>query len=343
MSLTVTRQGNVILSKKPPFKILSIDGGGIKGLYSSSILEKLEEYYGKKSFECFDMICGTSTGGLIALALSVGKSAKEISTMYKEKGEIIFPRRFGKILGQLFVRSKYSNKNLRKCLCEFVGDKTIGDSLNLLCIPSFNYTDSTPCVFKYDHKEGGLGRDNSKKMVDIGLATSAAPTYFPISQIGNHQFIDGGVWANNPAIVGLVEALCHFVGKNKKYGSIQILSISSLEEPKGKPIIKRKSHSVIHWGLHSLTPFMKGQIHFPHNALTQLAQYSDIELEYKRIESPILSKSQIPYVGLDKVSNKSLNFLRNQGETKADNCFRDPDVEKFFKTDKTYKTQAYGK
>jgi patatin-like phospholipase/acyl hydrolase len=313
-------------------------------LYSSAILEKLEEYYDKNSFECFDMICGTSTGGLIALALSAGKSAKEISAMYENKGNIIFPRRFCKTLGQLFASSKYSNNNLKKCLSEFIGgERTIGDSLNLLCVPSFNYTDSTPCVFKYDHTEGKLGRDNSKKIVDVGLATSAAPTYFPISQIGNHQFIDGGVWANNPAIVGLVEALCHFVGKNKKYDSIQILSISSLEEPKGKPIIKRKSHSVIRWGLHSLTPFMKGQIHFPHNALTQLAQHSDIKLEYKRIESPVLSKSQIPYVGLDKVSKKSLIFLRNQGETKADNCFRDPDVEKFFKTKKTYKTQAYGK
>lgn len=343
MSLTVTSQGNVILPKKSPFKILSIDGGGIKGLYSSTILEKLEDYYCKKSFECFDMICGTSTGGLIALALSAGKSAKEISTMYKEKGEIIFPRRFCKILGQIAIHSKYSNGNLRKCLYEFVGDKTIGDSLNLLCIPSFNYTDSTPCVFKYDHTEGRLGRDNSKKMVDVGLATSAAPTYFPISQIGNHQFIDGGVWANNPAMVGLVEALCHFVGKNKKYSSIQILSISSLEEPEGRPIIKHRSHSVVRWGLHSLTPFMKGQIHFPHNALTQLAKHSDIKMEYKRIESPVLSKSQIPYVGLDKVSKKSLAFLRNQGETMADNCFRDKDVKKFFETEKTYKTQAHGK
>jgi patatin-like phospholipase/acyl hydrolase len=195
------------------FKILSIDGGGIKGLYSSTILQILEERYNCKTYDCFDMLCGTSTGGLIALALSAGKTAKEISDMYVYHGASIFPQKWNRFLKQIFGGGKYTNNFLQNHLNSFFGDKTLNDSEKLLCIPAFNYTESVPCVFKFDHKEGNLAKDKSIKYVDVALATSAAPTYFPIYEIEalNKQYIDGGVWANNPALVGVIEALCYFL------------------------------------------------------------------------------------------------------------------------------------
>lgn len=138
------------------FKILSIDGGGIKGLYSSTILQVLEERYKCKTYECFDMLCGTSTGGLIALALSAGKTAKEISDMYVYHGESIFPQKWNRFLKQIFGGGKYTNKFLKNHLNSFFGDKTLNDSENLLCIPSFNYTESTTCVFKLTIKKEDL-------------------------------------------------------------------------------------------------------------------------------------------------------------------------------------------
>lgn len=327
------------------FKILSIDGGGIKGLYSSTILEVFEQRYNCKIYECFDMLCGTSTGGLIALALSTGKNAKEISAMYINHGKAIFPQKWGQGLRQIFWGGKYTNEFLKNHLQSYFGDLTLGDSKNLLCIPSFNYTDSMPCVFKYDHTEGGLARDNNIRYVDVALATTAAPTFFPLCEIGsqNKQFIDGGVWANNPSLIGVIEALCYFVGKDKEYDSIRLLSISSLETFCGRPLHKNINRGAIRWGLNTLNPFMKGQIHFPHNSLKLLAKYSDLSIEYERIESPAISRSQEKQVGMDKVSNKCIDFIRGQGRSKADNCFRDEKIKNFFTTSKTFKTKIYGK
>ncbi|GHT35850.1 patatin [Bacteroidia bacterium] len=323
------------------FKILSIDGGGIKGLYSSTILQVLEERYKCKTNECFDMLCGTSTGGLIALALSSGKTAKEISDMYIYHGENIFPQKWNRLLKQIFGGGKYTNKFLINHLNSFFGDKTLNDSENLLCIPSFNYTESATCVFKFDHKEGNLARDKAIKYVDVALATSAAPTYFPICEIEalNKQYIDGGVWANNPALVGVIEALCYFVGKGKEYDCIQVLSISSIDVHTGKSLEQNINKGAIQWGLDTLNPFMKGQIQFPHRSLELLAKHSDLNIEYKRIESPLISKEQEKSIGMDKVSKKSIELMRGLGKSMADNCFRDNDIKKFFTTQKTYKTK----
>ena len=187
------------------FKILSVDGGGIKGLYSSKILEHLEEKFQCSISDYFDLLCGTSTGGLIALALSLKIPAKEISDFYDKKGPKIFPK-FRKVtfLGKTYSRGtikqlisggKFSDKNLKEALIDIFGEKKIGESNNLLCIPSYNITEARPFIFRYDHKEGKLNRDNKALYVDVALATSAAPTFFPMVDIpyyDNKQFIDGG-------------------------------------------------------------------------------------------------------------------------------------------------------
>jgi patatin-like phospholipase/acyl hydrolase len=327
--------------RKKTFKILSIDGGGIKGLYSSTILQVLEERYKCKTNECFDMLCGTSTGGLIALALSAGKTAKEISDMYIYHGESIFPQKWNRLLKQIISGGKYSNKFLKNHLNSFFGDKTLNDSENLLCIPAFNYTESATCVFKFDHKEGTLARDKAIKYVDVALATSAAPTYFPICEIEalNKQYIDGGVWANNPALVGVIEALCYFVGKDKEYDGIQVLSISSIDIHTGKSLEKNINKGAIQWGLDILNPFIKGQSQFPHRSLELLTKHSDLNIEYKRIESPPISKEQEKSIGMDSVSKKSIKLMQGLGKSMADNCFRDDNIKIFFTTQKTYRTK----
>ncbi|WP_334166571.1 CBASS cGAMP-activated phospholipase [Phocaeicola paurosaccharolyticus] len=323
------------------FKILAIDGGGIKGLYSSTILEHLEKEFDIKTTDYFDMICGTSTGGLISLALSLGISANEISKLYSQKGEKIFPQKmkFAQKFKQYVYRGKYSDKPLENILRDLFGNRTIGESKNLLCIPSYSITDGRNFVIKYDHKDGNLGRDNSMSYVDAALATSAAPTYFPVCQLpyyNDKQLIDGGVWANNPSLVGLIEAISFFVGKNREYDSIEILSISSLKKNKTiKPFSKRHK-SFWDWNSQLFDVFSNSQEQFIHYFLTELHKHEDIKVKYVRIDSEPVFTNEEELIEMDLVSEKSIKLLMQKGNDAGYKARRDPSVTTFFNNKKTY-------
>lgn len=336
------------------FKILSIDGGGIKGLYSARILEKFENKFNCRTSDHFDMICGTSTGGLIALALSIKISAEDIRKFYEEKGEIIFPKHkkisvpfFGKIdkglWKQIAFGGKYSNLGLKESLKEIFADKKISDSNNLLCIPSYSITEAKPKVFKYDHKEGGLSRDNDAKMIDIALATSAAPTYFPMAELpyfNNEQFVDGGVWANNPTLVGLLEALNNFVGKGKNYDKISILSLSSLSVTGGNPTGLKNERSFKDWGADLFETSMTGQAFFTDFFMSKVKEISDIKIDYVRIPSAAVAREQESLIQLDVANKKAYNLMRIKADDQSLLFEKTKEIEYYFTTPKTYKTNG---
>lgn len=328
--------------EKKIFKILSIDGGGIKGLYSSTILEHFEKKYGGHASDYFDMICGTSTGGLIALALSLKIPAVEISKVYSEKGKLIFPKRtkFGGKIRQALWKGKYGDNQLKKVLTDLFGEREIKESNNLLCIPSYSFTDARPWIFKYDHKEGELTRDNKAKYVDVALATSAAPTFFPLAEIDYYdskQFIDGGVWANNPSLSGLIEALTYFVGEGKEYNSIQILSVSSLNQTGGKPIGLKRNRSFIDWKDDLFNTSLIGQSHFADYFLSKLHNLFTVPIEYIRIPSESISAEQQHLVQLDMACDEAIKLIRGKGNDRGELASKDKDVTRFFETKKTYK------
>lgn len=254
------------------FKVLSIDGGGIKGLYSAKILEQFEQKFSCHIADYFDLICGTSTGGLIALGLSLKIPVSAISNLYYGRGKQIFRKRgnISSLLKQLFLSSKYNNKELKKALQEMFGAHTLADSHCLLCIPAFSLTDGRPFIFKYDHLEGCLSRDNKTKYTDVALATSAAPTYLPIITIENYnrkQFTDGGVYANNPTLIGVTEAFKYFVGKDKKFQQLMVMSIGSLEPNPGRRFIAKHSRSVLDWNKDLIATFLRDRHILPVNLL----------------------------------------------------------------------------
>lgn len=324
------------------FKILSIDGGGIKGLYSSTILEHFEKKYGCSISDYFDMLCGTSTGGLIALALSLKIPAAEISKVYSEKGKYIFPKRtkLGGKIRQVLWKGKYDDKPLKTVLFELFGNKKIADSNNLLCIPSYSFTDARPWVFKHDHKEGERTRDNKALYVDVALATSAAPTFFPLAEIDYYdskQFVDGGVWANNPALSGLIEALTFFVGEGKEYDSIQILSISSLNQTGGKPTGLKRRRSFLQWKDDLFNTSLIGQSHFTDYFLSKLHNLFTVPIEYVRIPSESISAEQQHLVQLDRACDDAIRLIRGKGNDRGEIASKDKGVTNFFETKKTYK------
>jgi patatin-like phospholipase/acyl hydrolase len=333
------------------FKVLSIDGGGIKGLYSAQILKHFEEKFDCRISDYFDMLCGTSTGGLIALALSLKIPASEICDFYDNQGPKIFTKfRNIKFLGktynngtvkQLARGGKFTDVNLKASLLEIFGEKRLAESNNLLCIPSYNITEARPFVFKFDHKEGDLNRDNKARYVDVALATSAAPTYFPMAEIpyyDNKQFIDGGVWGNNPTLVGYLEALQYFVGKGKEFDKLKILSISSLSLTGGKPTGLKRQRSFLDWKDDLFETSFTGQSFFTDFFMGKIATLNDLDVDYVRIPSSKISSAQEQLVQLDVATPEARDLIRGKGNDMGDIYRKKPEIADFFKTEKLYKT-----
>lgn len=329
------------------FKILSIDGGGIKGLYSASILASFEAKTGKRITDHFDMICGTSTGGLIAIGLASGMSAQSLVDLYVKKGSEIFPtsnnaliRRFQnsyKTIKQILFSNKHSVRPLRGILEELFEEKTMKDANNLLCIPSFNLTNGQPKVFKKSGVQTENFVDESIKLVDIALATSAAPSYFPIHEHNGFLYTDGGVWANNPSLCGLLEAIDYYVGEGKDYDHYSILSISSITTPNGWVSTNNKSKSIIGWNKKLFETAMDGQSYFTDYFLKKIITKIRPKGNYIRIDSPKLSPTQMNIITMDRTDKKTLSTIHALGKQNGNTYATDPEILAFFKSIKNYK------
>ncbi|MEI7939551.1 MAG: CBASS cGAMP-activated phospholipase [Verrucomicrobiota bacterium] len=204
-----------------PFRILALDGGGIKGTFTAAALAAWEKDSGRRVCEHFDLITGTSTGGILAIGLGLGLPAERILQFYREQGPRIFPitrftRRFTHTIRQLF-RPKFSQAVLRAALAEAFGatdgrERLFGESRCRLLIPAYDTIRGRIFLFKTAHHER-FRYDLDIPAADVALATAAAPTYFQAARIRQHEgagYVDGGVWANNPALAGVVEAV-HFL------------------------------------------------------------------------------------------------------------------------------------
>ncbi len=191
------------------YKILSFDGGGIRGIVTLTILQRLEQHC-PGFIKSADLYAGTSTGGIIALGLAAGKSVTDMLNLYVMNGQKIFDDSWLKDVVHLgdIIGAQYSQDNLQAILQGIFGNMTLGQLGKKVLIPSFDldYTDPehpdqhswSP---KFFHNFEGSDSDGSELVVDVALSTSAAPTYFP----SHKGYIDGGVLANNPTMAAVAE------------------------------------------------------------------------------------------------------------------------------------------
>lgn len=322
------------------FKILSIDGGGIKGLYSASVLAELEKLYNVKITDYFDLVCGTSTGGLLAMGVSLGIPMEDIVKFYVEKGPKIFSETRTKSIAkkiflklkQALFRSKYSQEPLKRALEEVFGGRKLKDSQNLLCIPSYNINVGQARVFKKDY--ANLRTDDEILYVDAALATTAAPTYFPIKDINGAQYVDGGIWANNPILVGLYEYLYKFADDDR-FDGVEILSISSFEVEKGETYVKRSDRSFFGWSDTLFDAYSSLQSKFAMQFLEKLKPSLKFSLNVQRITNIASSAAHSILSEMDNASNCALMTLKTLGERTGVEYQAKPEIEHFFKSKKT--------
>lgn len=243
------------------FKVLTLDGGGVRGYLSAKILFNLETLLNRENNEDvnigqrFDLIVGTSTGAIIASALSMGRSAKEIFELYEKLiPKVFIPQSKG------YFKNKYSNDVLKKELINILGENELKDVKTHLCITSVDVENGSPRFHKSDYFDRNVPRQD-EKLVDLALASSSAPTFFSLTNTKHsNNLADGGVVANNPSLVGLVDAMlitsnindvvllsigtgeqCHLpyeVEKVKNGGKVQWIRQNKLGFPVSSPILE---------------------------------------------------------------------------------------------------------
>ncbi len=217
-------------------RILCIDGGGVLGTFPAAFLAALERHLAKPIGSYFDLIAGTSTGGIIAIGLGLGLRASELLDLYEQRGPAIFGQGRGRLadaiarkfrLARRLFTPKYHPAALRRVLDEVLGERRIGDARTRLLVPAWNPVARAVHVYKTAHHPR-LRTDYRCLAADAAMATAAAPTYFPRHVTRDAAGLtDGGTWANNPIALAVVEAIAVLGWPSH---ALQVLSLGCLEE-----------------------------------------------------------------------------------------------------------------
>jgi uncharacterized protein len=237
-------------------RILSIDGGGIKGVFPGSFLATLEQSLGQPIATYFDLIVGTSTGGIIALGLGLGLSARDVLSFYEEHGPSIFRgSRAARALRQIGI-SKYNSNPLREALRTVFGDRKLGESTRRLVVPSCNLDTGEVHIWKTSHHPR-LERDYTASVIEVALSTAAAPTYFPTHRSSaGIPLVDGGMWANNPVGIALVEATGILEWPRD---SLRVLSLGCTTTPLSTGVLRNRALGWLFWRMKVTEVLMAAQ------------------------------------------------------------------------------------
>jgi uncharacterized protein len=221
------------------FRILALDGGGLKGAFTASALATWEKQTGFRVIDHFDLVAGTSTGGILAIGFGLGLSGQEMLDFYRRRGPEIFPvtrfrGRVRHILKHVFM-PKYSQAILLQALesAFYRGGRPVclKDSRCRLVIPAYHAVSGASHLFRTPHHPD-LTADANNEAAHIALATAAAPTFFTAAKIATmvaeSSYFDGGVWANSPAMAAIIEAVCLLRIPLER---VDVLSVGTTEEP----------------------------------------------------------------------------------------------------------------
>lgn len=328
------------------FRILSIDGGGLRGIVPVQILKHIEFITGRNIIDCFDFFAGTSTGGLIVTGLTVKDeknnlspkhTINDIEKIYLEEGKNIFPIRnkfhkwYRSKTWSYLRKPQFKADGLQKVLEQLLLDSKkkplkIGDCLKPIFIPTYDLSTNSPLFFKsrYAYHNSKL----NAKLIDVCRATSAGPTYLPSYSFNySHSFgrlssnkitaIDGGVFMNNPTMGALVEILKHkndpfYNHPNLKDEEIFILSIGTGHHS------KNISDNSVKWGkLKWIKPSIEIMMRGNNQAVDYQAKEglnfrNNSSINYLRIDIDIEDER---FADMANSDNETLQYLQNRVES----------------------------
>lgn len=309
------------------FKILAVDGGGIRGLLPALVLAAIEDRIHRPICELFDLVAGTSTGGIIALGLTkpgedgkVQYAARDLVRLYEQEGRTIFPPR---ILGGQFglLRgAKYPADGIDGTLRRYFGEARLRDAITPVLIPSYDIEKQTPIFFKSHCAKDDVSFDFL--MRDVARATSAAPTYFPPAKIASadplayYALVDGGVVAGNPALCAYAEAVNAW---HVDSGGIFMVSLGTGELR--HPILydHARNWGQLEWAQPIIDIVLQASNATVSYQLQQFLPGADAQRTYYRFQPTLTVEDE----SMDKAEDANLRQLSNAAEAFLDQ----PDVK----------------
>jgi patatin-like phospholipase/acyl hydrolase len=284
-------------------RILAIDGGGIRGIIPALVLAQIERRSGRQTFEMFDLIAGTSTGGILACALCAPEPlpAEKLVALYEEEGPEIFSRSvFQKIrsAGGL-ADEKYDSAALDRSLERFLSDKRLSSSRPDLIVPAYDTAEPGPYFFK--SRKARESEADDFPLAVVARSTSAAPTYFEASAVGGRALVDGGVFAVNPAMSAFAEVMRH-----QPSAEVVLLSLGTGQRTRRRSYAEIKNWGLVEWARPILDVVFDGVSDAVDYQLRHILE----EGRYWRLQVELTEASD----DLDDASEENLRLLRRQAE-----------------------------
>ena len=335
------------MTESQPYRVLSLDGGGVRGLYTAVLLAELSRRFAAQDWapeapdfdlgKQFDMIVGTSTGAILAVALAAGVPLSKVADLFRNKARGIFQHPVpegGFNLGSWICRHLGRPANtpdaLQAALAEVLKDETVKQMYErrgiALCIPTVNVETNKSWVFKtpHDRRENRLHRDDNYKLVDVCMASAAAPIVFPLKRVAKPEdktqvnwFTDGGLWANNPSLVALTEALTMAESDRP----IELMAVSTCPPFKGKTLRDHDgSRGLLGWkgGLGIVEVALDAQSFAYHYVTQAVADTANRPVRYVRLIDPDVPTGDAKHLSLDNPSKETLNLLTKLAHDAAD-------------------------
>jgi hypothetical protein len=287
-------------------RVLAIDGGGIRGLIPALVLTEIERRSQRRIFELFDLIAGTSTGGILACALCAPDPlpALEVVKIYEEEGPEIFSIALAQRIRSAggLLDEKYDSAALDRALERFLADKRLSEAQPNLIVPAYDTAEPGPYFFK-SRKARETPETDDFPLSLVARATSAAPTYFEPLEAGPRSLVDGGVFAVNPAMSAFAEVARH---DPEAQSEVVLLSLGTGQRTRKRPFDEVKDWGLVEWARPILDVVFDGIS----DAVDYQLRHALPDNAYWRLQTELVGASD----DLDDASADNLAALRSLGE-----------------------------